>query len=172
MADIWFISDTHFSHENILKFKDDKGELIRGRFSSVSLMDEYMIEMWNDRVKPGDKVYHLGDVAFGSNLKIVKKLNGKKRLVVGNHDKINRELCSYFDKIMLWTGGKFKEHGFVCSHIPLREDQMRDAEINVHGHIHQNAPPSRRHICVCVEHTDYAPVHLDEIKAEILRRQV
>ena len=66
-ADIWVISDTHFNHANIIKFTDSNtGELIRGsRFSSTKEMDDHMIDRWNATVKPGDKVYHLGDVVFG-----------------------------------------------------------------------------------------------------------
>ena len=68
MKDIWLISDTHFGHENILSFRHGgpDGPLIRGNlFSSVEEMDECMIDQWNKYVKPGDKVYHLGDVFFG-----------------------------------------------------------------------------------------------------------
>ena len=57
MRDIWLISDTHFGHKNILKFRDggEDGPLIRGsRFSSVEEMDEYMIQQWNKYVKPSE----------------------------------------------------------------------------------------------------------------------
>jgi len=51
--DIWVISDTHFSHSNILNFTNEKtGEKVRN-FHSVSHMNEVMIENWNSRVKPG-----------------------------------------------------------------------------------------------------------------------
>ena len=73
MRDIWIVSDTHFMHKNILTFRDDKGELIRGkRFSDVQDMDETMIENWNSVVKPGDLVYHLGDVMMGPKEEFAK----------------------------------------------------------------------------------------------------
>lgn len=164
MKDIWFISDTHFGHANFLTFKDAEGKLIRP-FATVEDMDECMVERWNERVRPGDKVYHLGDVVFGDPA-ILARLNGQKRLVLGNHDDIKKpRLAAAFKKIQLWR--IFKEHNFVCTHIPLAMEQMRKVSFNVHGHIHEKSPPSEQHICICVEKTNYAPVHLDEIKARI-----
>ena len=63
--DIWVISDTHFDHANILNFTDAVGKPTRN-FADVEAMNEHMIERWNSVVKPGDKVYHLGDVLFGT----------------------------------------------------------------------------------------------------------
>jgi calcineurin-like phosphoesterase family protein len=65
--DIWVISDTHLSHENILKFTDsDTGDLIRGHlFDNVDQMDEFILEKWNSTIKEGDIVYHLGYVFIG-----------------------------------------------------------------------------------------------------------
>lgn len=87
---IWFISDTHFQHKNIaLVFTDAKtGKRVRN-FNSVQEMDETMIQNWNSVVKYGDIVYHLGDVFFGnaeSADKILQRLNGEKKLIMGNHD--------------------------------------------------------------------------------------
>ena len=56
MSDIWVISDTHFGHNNMLKFKDKNGDPIRPNFSSTEEMDEHMIERWNSVVKDGDIV--------------------------------------------------------------------------------------------------------------------
>jgi calcineurin-like phosphoesterase family protein len=171
--DIWFISDTHFFHDNILLFRDRQENLIRGRyFSSSAHMNECMVSNWNESIKPQDKVYHLGDVAVGVRqqsefTELMQSLNGHKRLLLGNHDHIHQPAYREFERIELWTGGKFKQYNFVCSHIPLRPDQMRDGEFNVHGHIHQNLVPDPHYICVCVEHTSYRPVHLDEIRKRI-----
>ena len=64
------ISDTHWQHENILKFTKEDGTLVRPEFFSVQEMDEIMIENWNKEVKNQDDiVYHLGDVTFGSSAK-------------------------------------------------------------------------------------------------------
>ena len=81
------ISDTHFGHTNSWeKFKLPDGSPLRP-FTSNEEMDETMIERWNAKVKPNDVVYHLGDVVINrKHLHLVKRLNGKKRLVRGNHD--------------------------------------------------------------------------------------
>lgn len=173
MRDIWVISDTHFGHENILKFRDENGELIRGSlFDSVEQMDDYMITQWNRYVKPGDLVYHLGDVFFGDKerfLKNFKKLHGSKRLVVGNHDDIKwiakHEL---FQKIMMWR--MFPEFGMLLTHVPVHDSTMYEGRfkgkepLNVHGHIHQNPSPTEKHKCVCVEQIDYTPIHIEDIR--------
>ena len=81
---LWLTSDTHFCHDNIIQYC--------GRpFANAEFMNEYLIEQWNSVVKPGDIVYHLGDVTLGLNHRnefprLVPRLNGSKRLIVGNHD--------------------------------------------------------------------------------------
>lgn len=176
--DIWLISDTHFGHANILYFQDKEGKFIRGsRFSSVDEMDETMVENWNKTVKPGDLVYHLGDVFMGSKenfLKLWKGLNGSKRLILGNHDDakffIKNELVT---KVVVWR--ELHEYGLLLSHIPLDPTQLfrhrhniyseeKEMLLNVHGHIHQNPSPTEHHRCVCVEHIDYTPIHIEELR--------
>ena len=164
MSDIWLTSDTHFNHENILGFVTD-GKSRGDHFNSVDHMNEVLIENWNSKVKPGDKVYHLGDVFMGDKEKFKKlwpRLNGRKRLVVGNHDDIKwLAQGGFFQKIEMWR--IFKEHNLVLSHVPLREDQLRKVEYNVHGHIHYNKSPTEQHRCVCVEQTGFSPVHIEEV---------
>jgi calcineurin-like phosphoesterase family protein len=175
MADIWFISDTHFFHDNILHFKDTDGKNIRGQFADVNEMNWTMVENWNKVVKPQDKVWHLGDVAFKTTAKadevahLLRSLHGHKRLVVGNHDNLKAPcLMNNFEKVELWKGfpSKYLESAFTCSHIPLRKDSLRDGRINVHGHLHQNLMKEKGYISVCVEQRNFTPVHMDEILKE------
>lgn len=172
MANIWFISDTHFFHDNILTFVDEEGKRIRPQFDTVSEMNWYMVERWNSLIKPQDKVWHLGDVAFKTTERaaeldhLLRALHGHKRMLLGNHDNIKSPvLLRHFDKVELWKG--FKEEGFTCSHIPLRLDSLRDGTVNVHGHIHQNLMGEPGYINVCVEVRDYSPVHMDQLIAEV-----
>lgn len=135
-------------------------------------MNETMVERWNSVVKKGDKVYHLGDVLFGSKddfTKLWPRLNGSKRIVLGNHDDV-KYLASggFFQK--LYESRTFGEFGLLCTHRPAHESQIHDFKrdrrmLNVHGHIHQNPAPSEQHKCVCVEQVNYTPVHLDELIA-------
>lgn len=165
---IWVTSDTHFNHENILNFKDSEGNPVRP-FGSVKEMNEALVENWNSVVKQGDKVYHLGDVFFGPKdefKKLWPKLNGSKRLIVGNHDDI-KFLSSggFFQKVSMWR--VFSEFGLLLTHTPQHQSALtgkRNGLLNVHGHIHQNPSPDGPYKCVCVEQTNYTPVNLEELK--------
>jgi calcineurin-like phosphoesterase family protein len=168
MHNQFFIADTHFGHANILTFKDNNDKLIRP-FSTIEEHDETMIDNWNRMVRPVDKVYHLGDaVIHRRNLPTLARLNGKKRLIRGNHDIFpTKEYLPYFDEILAYR--VFNEHAFICSHIPIHPDSLSRWQANVHGHLHHNrvltSPhhPDKRYICVSVEHTNYQPLHLDEV---------
>lgn len=166
MANLWFTSDHHFGHANMLKFTRDDGTPVRPEFSSVEEMDERMIENWNRVVQPGDHVWHLGDFSMrplrGEH--VIKRLNGRKRLVVGNHDPV-KEMAPFFEKVVLWR--IFKEFNFTCTHMPINLGQLTKTEFNLHGHIHHRVMADPRYINVCVEHTDYTPIHLDEVLAKI-----
>lgn len=166
--DKWFIADTHFFHTSMLKFVDDQGHRIRP-FASLDEMHELMVQNWNGLVKDNDYVYHLGDVTFqyhGGFNNLMSRLKGKKRLIVGNHDKIwNPNLMRWFEKAELWKG--FKEDNFTATHFPHRLESLRDGVYNVHGHIHQNHMEDPRYINVGVEVRDYFPVNIDTIRAEI-----
>lgn len=170
MGNIWFISDTHFGHENILTFTKRDGTLLRN-FSSVQEMDETMIDRWNEVVQDGDKVYHLGDVFFGDKVRFKRnwsRLRGKKRLIVGNHDDIKliaRE--GFFKEIYMWR--KVPGTSILLTHVPVHQSTLMEPRfdevkmVNVHGHIHANKSPDGPYHCVCVEQTDFRPVHVDEI---------
>lgn len=175
MGEIYVISDTHFNHKNILQFKDHKGVLFRKRlFDSVSEMNETMIDNWNKVVTPQDKVYHLGDVYFGNAQEadtILKRLNGKKRLVLGNHDNpLAKPIWSNFKKVCMWR--HFGHMGLLLTHVPvhlsaLRRGLAKDDQrtlVNIHGHIHQNKSPDGPYKCVCVEQVNYTPVNIEEFR--------
>lgn len=162
------ISDTHWGHENILKFKRDDGSPLRP-FASLDEMHNIMIHNWNSVVRPCDTVYHLGDVVINRKwLWIMEKLNGKKRLVRGNHDIFSTaDFLKHFDEI--YGVRAFPEKGVILSHIPLHPDSLDRWKYNIHGHTHSrvvklpNGSPDKRYICVSVEHTNYAPVELDSL---------
>jgi calcineurin-like phosphoesterase family protein len=178
MGDIWVISDTHFNHANILNFTDYSGNKVRP-FASVEEMNETMIERWNEVVKPGDKIYHLGDVFFGSKDWIENnwsRLNGKKRLIVGNHDDIPYIVGQrMFEKVDMWR--MFTEFNILLTHVPVHNSTLYEKRFkksdamlpmkNVHGHIHSNASPVGPYHCVCVEQIDYRPINIEELRIKI-----
>lgn len=173
-----FVSDTHFGHANIIQFKGDDGKAIRP-FATIEEHDELMVENWNRVVRPQDRVYHLGDVVMNRRcLPIMERLNGKKVLIKGNHDIFPlKDYVKYFEDIRAYK--VFPNHGIICSHIPVHPREVSGRwKLNVHGHLHQNIVetrvfempynvPDTRYMNICVEHTNYTPVTLEEITARI-----
>lgn len=169
--DIWFFSDHHFSHANILTFTDGKtGDRIRPMFDNVDQMDEFMVETWNTHVKPGDIVWHGGDITFDKRRfteNILNRLHGKLRITVGNHDDI-KFLAGLGRIEKLVESRRFDEFGFVYSHRPMHQEgtwnnRQQRFMTSVHGHIHQNPSPAGLYINVSVEATNYVPVHIEDI---------
>ena len=163
MRNIFIVSDTHFGHSNILKFTDSNtGNKVRPEFSCVEEMNEVMVDRWNSVVRDEDIVYHLGDVYFGDGHKVLNRLKGRKRLILGNHDngKASYLQCN-FQKILMWR--MFPDFNCVLTHVPIHESGMYSVMYNLHGHIHQNASPTDRHINCSVEVQNYTPKHIEEL---------
>lgn len=169
---IWVISDTHFGHQNIIRYCDRP-------FETAKEADDKMIENWNSVVKDGDIVYHLGDVYFGeAGRHALSKLNGRKRLILGNHDNGKDALLQkYFQKIMVWR--MFPEFGLLLTHVPVHDSSLEryygdthtgaekfDHLTNVHGHIHNKPSPSPLHRNVSVEMIDYTPINIEELRVK------
>lgn len=160
------VSDTHFGHANILTFVRKDGSRVRN-FSSVEEMDEHMVAQWNSVVKPGDKVYHLGDVAMhGRFLPIVDRLNGTKNLIRGNHDmEDTKKYLKYFKQVY----ADRRLDGVILSHRPLHPIEVDAHKVNVHGHIHNNIIPELGpfYFNVSVEVINYTPVEWGDLKYRI-----
>jgi len=161
MAEVFVISDTHFGHKNILKFEHE-GKPLRP-FSSLTEMHVEMIDRWNRTVSPSDKVYHLGDVAFSAEgLRLLDMLNGKKRLVRGNHDLMNTGVyLKYFKEIY----GVRQINGIWLTHVPMHEGSVSEprVKINIHGHLHANRIDHPKYFNASVECINYTPISIDEI---------
>ncbi len=156
MSKIYIISDTHFGHENILRFRDSNtNELIRN-FSDIHDMNEHIVQRWNAVVTDEDIIYHLGDVYFGKGWEVLERLKGRKRLILGNHDNgKDQKLQKYFQKIVMWR--MFPEYNCLLTHVPVHESSLFKVQYNLHGHIHQQASPTEKHINCSVEVQDYMP---------------
>lgn len=170
--DIWLISDTHHGHKNVLTFTNKEGNLIRPGFSSVEEMDDLMVHNWNSVVKPGDRVYHLGDVYMGPSEyahSVLNKLHGRKNLILGNHDEPSRDsiLFKFFKKVRLWR--QFGEHDILLTHVPVHESSLFRVKYNVHGHIHQNESPPGPYFNVSVENINYTPIHIEDLKQKLAK---
>ena len=184
MKNKFYISDTHFGHAGVWeRFKYPDGSPLRD-FTSTEEMDEHMIAQWNSVVGEYDTVYHLGDVSINQkHLHQVKRLNGKIKLIMGNHDIFGfqkyldagfYEICSY----------RVFVDEFICSHIPLHPDCISDRfKVNIHGHLHGGdimwtnpissiIEKDPRYYSVCVEKLDdYKPISHEDLKIAIKKRQ-
>lgn len=134
-----------------------------------------MVERWNAIVRPQDKVYHLGDVVINKkSLHHVSRLNGHKKLVRGNHDIFQDQM--YRDVGFESIYGVRVLADMILSHIPLHPESITHRfNVNVHGHLHANEVmlnniPDPRYLCVSVEHTNYAPLSIDEVRQRIKDR--
>lgn len=177
MADIFFISDTHFGHEKTCTtFKRQDGSPLRP-FANAQEMDEEMIRRWNEVVRPESKIYHLGDVVISKkNLSTLARLSGSKRLIRGNHDIFKtREYLEYFKEVY---GVRVLED-VVLTHVPLHPESVTERwNTNVHGHLHANEVMMSHgkwvdplYMSVCVEQIDYRPIEFSELRAKIKARR-
>jgi calcineurin-like phosphoesterase family protein len=175
MPAVFLVSDTHFGHEKTCTtFKKNDGSPLRP-FSSSEEMDEEMIRRWNERVKPADKVYHLGDVVISrKHLCTLRRLNGDKVLIRGNHDIFKlTDYMEHFRDIRSYH----VMNGLILSHIPIHEQQLGRFGCNIHGHLHSNRVMRKnqygvdevdvRYHCVCVEQTDFTPILFEDVVKRI-----
>ena len=84
--DTWIVSDTHLGHKNILEFEPCRLTQMRIDGYDADEHDKWVVDKWNEKVKPGDTVLHLGDFAFKGVNEYIKQLNGNIVFVLGNHD--------------------------------------------------------------------------------------
>lgn len=142
MNKIYFTSDTHFGHGNVLGYCPNR------KFETIEDHDAYLINTWNSKIKPDDTVFHLGDFSFGSvdyGVQLLNKLNGKKVLVAGNHDArhLNKPaFCngwrvihnSYYELRDSYNG---QNVFIVLCHYPLETwNKQHYGSFHLHGHVH------------------------------------
>lgn len=174
----FFTSDQHYGHRNICKYA--------GRpFTSVEEMNETLIRNHNAIVQPDDDVWFLGDFAFMqlSHVKtILRRLNGTKRIVLGNHDKVivnnKRELLSegLFDGIYDYREITVEKQKIVLFHYGARVwNRSHHGSWLLYGHSHGSLPPHGKSVDVGVDDknitTEYRPYSFNEIKRFMDKRE-
>ena len=166
MPSVFLVSDTHFGHAGVCKFTRDDGVTKLRPWTDPEEMDEAMVEMWNETVKPTDKVYHLGDVVINRKaLGIMRRLNGDKVLIRGNHDIFrDSEYREHFRELRAYH----VMNGMILSHIPIHTESLGRFGVNIHGHLHANRVMKDdvvdpRYHCVCVEQTDFRPILFEDV---------
>lgn len=149
----FIISDTHFHHKNIIEYS--------GRpFKSIDEMDSEIIKRWNNKISKDDLVIHLGDFGLGNDKELKStrdKLNGTIILLRGNHDHKSVRKAGF-----MIIKGTLEIDNFILSHNPLAKDKIPNGFVNVHGHIHERESPTG--INISIEHTNYEPITLAQLK--------
>lgn len=164
---IYYTSDLHIGHENIIR-------LCKRPYNSTHQMNTDIIYKWNQKVKPEDTVYILGDMFFKFQdiqyvKDVLKMLNGKKILIKGNHDNFLNQIRwqDYFsavkDVMKIKDGGR----DVVLMHYPIEEwDGFFRGSYHLYGHVHNSNNGLRkieRRYNVGVDVNDFEPKNLDEL---------
>lgn len=172
MNNIYFTSDNHFCHDNIIRFCDRP-------FESVDHMNEVMIEKWNEKINPTDEVYHLGDFGLAKNSEklgnILERLNGTIYLIAGNHEGSAMKHREKFKWIKDYHELKVKdpecENGvqrIVLFHYAMRvwRGDYRGTW-HLYGHSHGNLPDKKDRLSfdIGVDCHDFYPLSYQEVKA-------
>lgn len=183
MSRVWFTSDTHFFHRNVIEY-------CKRPFDSLEDMHDSMIRDWNIVVRPDDTVYILGDFCFGGAGKIAginAHLNGNKILIRGNHDdkRVLRSQDLGFAQVIDSTsqGHRIELPGLTAylSHYPyagggdssheerFTNKRMVDdgSSILLHGHVHQHWKRKGRMLNVGVDVWDYMPISPEMVIKEL-----
>ena len=171
--DIFIIGDCHFWHSNIIKYcnrpwwkKDDNGINV----PDVEKMNDDMINIWNSVITSNDQtVYVNGDFCFGNKNKvkdIFDKLNGKKRIVLGNHDKCKfKEYYDIgFDRV--YDKPIIMNNFCILSHEPLQWVKDGDVYMNIYAHVHTQEmykDYTSNSFCTSAERLNYKPIGLLDI---------
>lgn len=132
---VFFTSDTHFSHTNIIKYCDRP-------FATIEEMNETIITNWNSVVGPKDIIFHLGDFSFGGTAewtKILRRLNGRIYLILGNHDlkSMSHEIICCFEQVAMGMCIEVDQQKIYLNHFPFLcfEGESKDVW-QLFGHVH------------------------------------
>ena len=166
---IYWTSDTHFGHKSIL-------HLGTGRpFSSVEEMDEAMIARWNERVDWDDDIWFLGDFTFYNSTKtseVLSRLQGRKHLIWGNHDKPLKNKLSFFESEQHYKEITVNGQKIIMFHYPIESwHSVGQGSWHLHGHCHNNLPQTdMARLDIGVDGHDFTPWSFEEIARELKNR--
>jgi calcineurin-like phosphoesterase family protein len=158
MGKIYVIADLHLGHINI-------ATRWRG-FQDEFYMNEHIVKCWNEVVNKRDTVWILGDITMENSRDyyVLDRLNGIKKVVLGNHDKPSniKELLTYVNCV----SGGFQHKNAWLTHIPVHPSEIeniRSIDVNIHGHVHENSIDDSRYINVSAENVNYKPQLLSKL---------
>jgi calcineurin-like phosphoesterase family protein len=162
---IWFSSDHHFFHQNVLGFCNRP-------FASLDEMHAALIENWNQCVGPADTIYVLGDFSYrnksGEVEAIFAQLHGHKHLIRGNHDG-KHVLHLPWESQADYKDIKIDRRHYVLSHYAFIEwNRSHHGSVHLHGHHHGTLQSSHpRRLDVGVDTHQYRPISFEQIREMI-----
>ena len=174
----WITSDLHWGHKNIMKYCP----VTRARYrDDLDYMNEQMVLEWNEKVAPEDLTYILGDVAFMSGYdasKYIRRLNGRKILVEGNHDRktlLDKHFRESFEEVHKYLTITYNKHYIIMSHFPFLEwDAMHRGSLHFFGHLHGGKTNQEHYRCkdVGMDATGEIVILLDDAVAAIENNEI
>jgi calcineurin-like phosphoesterase family protein len=166
---LYFTSDTHFGHHNILRYCNRP-------FDNIDDHDNALVDNWCSVVKKGDTVYHLGDFGYTKDIerlrKICNRLTGNIVLIRGNHDTNLDSLKFRFQAIkdthLLSTKVLDSKVRLFLSHYPHRTWQHRPRDCyHLYGHVHGNMGSYGLSFDVGVDCWHYRPISIVEVHSYV-----
>lgn len=161
MPNVWFTADTHFGHCNILRY-------CARPFASHDEMNEAIIDRFNEVLRPGDVLWHLGDVkhsAISFDATLGRLRTREIHLILGNHDKAKE--CERWGGFRSIQQMRSIERGSILlCHYALRTwpGQGRGGS-QLYGHSHGKLPSIGRQMDVGVDTHSFRPYSIDEVQA-------
>jgi calcineurin-like phosphoesterase family protein len=162
MSQIFFTSDEHYGHANIIQF-------CHRPFTSLEDQTEQLIANHNSKVGPNDMTYHVGDmfwrrVSIPDANVIMDRLNGKHALVLGNHDEVAKRIAGRFE----WVKDTALIHTNTrvwLSHYAHRTwPDSHKGSYHLFGHTHNVLPDYRYSHDAGVDANGYFPISYDELE--------
>ena len=155
----FFTADTHFSHHNILEYCNRP-------FQNIEDMNEHIIRKWNKKVRPDNIVYHLGDVGFKNLDHILDRLNGRKVLITGSHDKnVAKRYGGHFTKVTPYLEVTDHNQLIVLCHYAFRVwAKSHYNSWHLYGHSHGGLDPFGKSWDVGVDNNNFEPLSFWDIK--------
>lgn len=163
MASVFFISDLHLGHRNILKYQGHTRPV-----ADIKEHSQWLVHQWNSVVSSNDLVWVLGDVIFDKDhAHYFKQMRGQKHMIWGNHDLFSHD---WYRRYFNLVRGFHKKYGMFLSHAPIHPSGLWDKK-NIHGHNHSGHVMKHwglikdpRYVNVCVDHVNGIPQALEDIR--------
>ena len=181
MSQVFFTADQHFGHENIIKFCNRP-------FTNTNEMKEKLIENHNSVVKPGDRVFHLGDMYWHSTstkeaLDIRYRLNGEHYYILGNHEERMRD--KILQSAFVWVKDTYNlnvagyPNTFLFHYACRVWNGSHRKAWHLYGHSHNQLPERTQTTCgdespfafdVGVDAQNFFPISLEQVKAKMIKK--